>query len=350
MDLAARLPSATAVMMMRGPNATSPPANTSGREVARVTGSVCNVPRGVSFRLSSGRIQERSAAWPMASTTVSQSTVSSLPVDELRIEAAVLVKYAAGLDQLDAGDLAIAPENAFRTEAGVQSDAFVFRLFDFLTRRRDFVEVFQAIHVDFRHAFADGFARHIEREAHFVGRFGLAGGQLFQRGSGLMQGHAQFRLAHAGELLGLAHHRARDVEGDVAAADDHDLAAERDAKPEVDVEQKLDRAQHAVELHAFDGQLAALVRADAEEDRLEALLLQIGEGEVRPSWELSRISTPSDSMASISAWMISRGRRYSGTPSTNMPPATLCASNTVGAKPHQGQFVRAGQARPGRRR
>ena len=38
-------------------------------------------------------------------------------------------------------------------------------------------------------------------------------------------------------------------------------------------------------------------------------------------------------MALISAWMISRGSRYSGTPSTSIPPATFCASKTVGAKP-----------------
>src|ERR1039458_5216516 len=38
-------------------------------------------------------------------------------------------------------------------------------------------------------------------------------------------------------------------------------------------------------------------------------------------------------MALISAWMISRGNRYSGTPSTSIPPAKFCASNTVGANP-----------------
>ncbi len=75
MPRAARWPSATAVMMIRGPNATSPPAKISGRDVASVSGSASNVPRGVTFRLSPGRIQDRSVACPMASTTVSQSTV-----------------------------------------------------------------------------------------------------------------------------------------------------------------------------------------------------------------------------------------------------------------------------------
>ena len=79
MERAARWPSATAVMMIRGPKARSPPAKTSGRDVASVSGSTCRFPRGVSFKASAGRSQERSAAWPTASTTVSQATTASLP-------------------------------------------------------------------------------------------------------------------------------------------------------------------------------------------------------------------------------------------------------------------------------
>ena len=149
-----------------------------------------------------------------------------------------------------------------------------------------------------------------------------------------MQRHAQFRLAHPRKLLRLADDRARHVEGDVAAADDDDFAAERHAETQVDVQQELNRPQHAVELHAFDGQLAALVRADAEEHRLVALLLQVRQRRSPArAGGCRRISTPSDSMASISARMISRGSRYSGTPSTSIPPARLCASNTVGENP-----------------
>jgi hypothetical protein len=53
--------------------------------------------------------------------------------------------------------------------------------------------------------------------------------QLLQGRGGLMQRLAQFRLAHPGKFLRLADDRARHVEGDIAAADDDDLAAR--AKP-----------------------------------------------------------------------------------------------------------------------
>ena len=94
-----------------------------------------------------------------------------------------------------------------------------------------------------------------------------------------MQRRAQFRLAHARKLFRLAHDRTRHVEGDIAAADDDDFAAERHAVPKVDVQQEINRPQHAVELHALDGQLAAFVRADAQEHRFVALLLEVREGE-----------------------------------------------------------------------
>ena len=162
----------------------------------------------------------------------------------------------------------------------MEPDAFLFRLLDFLARGGNLVEALQAIHVDFGHALADGFPRHVQGEAHLVGRFRFARGQLFQRGRGLMQRLAQFRLAHPRKLFRLADDRARHVESDVAAADDDDFAAEGHAITEVDVQQEINRAQHAVELHALDGQLAAFVRADAEEHGFKALLLEISKSEV----------------------------------------------------------------------
>ena len=216
-------------MMIRGPKATSPPANTSGREVAIVCGSVCSVPRGVTFRLSSGLNPGKVRR--LADGQDDRIAIHRLlaAFDELRIEPAVLVEDAAAPDQFDAGDLAVLPEDAFRAEARVEPDAFLFRLLDLLARGRDFVEVLQAIHVDLGHALADGFARHVQGEAHLVGRFRLARGQLLQRRRGLVQRHAQFRLAHPRKLFRLAHDRARRVEGDVAAADDDDFAPERHA-------------------------------------------------------------------------------------------------------------------------
>ena len=50
-------------------------------------------------------------------------------------------------------------------------------------------------------------------------------------------------------------------------------------------------------------------------------------------------------MAAISARMMSRGSRYSGTPSTNMPPAQILRLEDRRLETHQRQFVRAGQPR-----
>ena len=160
---------------------------------------------------------------------MSQSTDLFAAFDELRVEPAVLVEDPASLDQFDARDFPIAADDSFWAEARVEPDAFLFRLFDFLARAGDFVEALQAIHVDFRHALADGFPRHVQSEAHFVGRLRLARGQLLQRRRGLMQRLTQFRLAHPRKFLRLADDRARHVESDVAAADDDHLAAERHA-------------------------------------------------------------------------------------------------------------------------
>lgn len=46
----------------------------------------------------------------------------------------------------------------------------------------------------------------------------------------------------------------------------------------------------------------------------------------RPNLEFRTISTPARLMASISAFIVSRGRRYSGMPTAIIPPATGSAS------------------------
>src|SRR5208337_5336015 len=108
-------------------------------------------------------------------------------LDELRIEPPVFVENAAGLDQLNAGDLAVAALDPLRAEARVEPDAFLFCLLDLLACGRDLVKVFQTIHVDLWHPLADGFTRHVQREAHLVGRFRLARGQLLQSRRGPAQ-------------------------------------------------------------------------------------------------------------------------------------------------------------------
>jgi hypothetical protein len=44
-------------------------------------------------------------------------------LDELRIKSPILVKYAAGPDQFNAGDLAVAALDPLRAEARVEADA-----------------------------------------------------------------------------------------------------------------------------------------------------------------------------------------------------------------------------------
>ena len=95
-----------------------------------------------------------------------------------------------------------------------------------------------------------------------------------------MQRPTQFGLTHPRKLFRLADDRPGHVESDVAASDDDDFAAERDAETEVDVEQKFNGPQHPVELDTFNGQFTAFVRADPEEHGFIALLLKVGKSEI----------------------------------------------------------------------
>ncbi len=74
--------------------------------------------------------------------------------------------------------------------------------------------------------------------------------------------------------------RARHIHRDVATADDDDTLAQIEVvAAEIDVDQEIDRAQHTVELFAFDVELAAGIGADADEDGI-IFLAQIGHREV----------------------------------------------------------------------
>src|SRR6266540_2660484 len=79
MDAAARLPSPMASIRLRGPNATSPPANTSRADVARVSRSTSMVPRGPTDTPSSGESHDRAGAWPIARITESHGNTDSVP-------------------------------------------------------------------------------------------------------------------------------------------------------------------------------------------------------------------------------------------------------------------------------
>ena len=94
---------------------------------------------------------------------------------------------------------------------------------------------------------------------------------------------AHLRADDAPQLLGGAlrateedaHRGARRVERDEAAADHDDASSHVDPVAAVDVEQEVDRLDHAVEVAAIDGQVAAVPGADAEEDRRVAVGAQL---------------------------------------------------------------------------
>ena len=95
-----------------------------------------------------------------------------------------------------------------------------------------------------------------------------------------MQRHAQFRLAHAANFSAWRTTERAASKRDVAAANDDDFAAKRHPVTQVDVQQEFNCPQYSVELHALDGQLAALVRADPQKHRFVALFLQVRKGNV----------------------------------------------------------------------
>ncbi len=63
----------------------------------------------------------------------------------------------------------------------------------------------------------------------------------------------------------------RHVHGDVAAADHDDFLADGELVAEIHVEQKIDAFVDAVEIDAGNGEVAAAMRADGDQHRVEAL-------------------------------------------------------------------------------
>ena len=105
-------------------------------------------------------------------------------------------------------------------------------------------------------------------------------------GAGHVQRH--FHVAAGLRRMAEAGGGARHIHRHVAAADDqHALAQVEVVAAEVDVDQEIHRAQHAIELLAFDVELAAPVRADGDEDgvedRLRQVTAQIRQVKSRPS-------------------------------------------------------------------
>src|ERR1035441_6144343 len=93
-----------------------------------------------------------------------------------------------------------------------------------------------------------------------------------------------FRGSYLGRGIMLAQHlagsRARDVHGDIAAADNDDFLPDGELVAEIDVEQELDAAMHAIEIDARDREVAAAMCANCDQDRVEALAPQLAYREV----------------------------------------------------------------------
>ncbi len=77
-----------------------------------------------------------------------------------------------------------------------------------------------------------------------------------------------------------ARRRTRHVHGDVAAADHNHLLADGELVAEIHVEQEIDAFVNAVQVHAGNGEIAAAMRAHGDQDRVEALMAQVGNREV----------------------------------------------------------------------
>ena len=75
--MAASWPCATAQMMFLGPNAASPPKNTSGRVDALVTVSTTGMPWRSNSMPMSRSIQGKAFSWPIATSTSSHGTCTS---------------------------------------------------------------------------------------------------------------------------------------------------------------------------------------------------------------------------------------------------------------------------------
>jgi len=70
---------------------------------------------------------------------------------------------------------------------------------------------------------------------------------------------------------------AGNVHGDVAAADDEDVATNGELVSEIDVEEEIDTAMNAIEVNAGDGEIAAAVGADGQKNGVESLLAEFGD-------------------------------------------------------------------------
>ena len=134
MDAAARRPAATASMIVRGPDTTSPPAKIPARPVARVRGSA-TIPAQplTSMPAPSGRI-DGSGSSPMATRIALAGSSRVSPVDA-QAGAAVGAgrrRSARMTSQRTATTAAVAPDDLGRREAVEDHDALALGGLDLL--------------------------------------------------------------------------------------------------------------------------------------------------------------------------------------------------------------------------
>ena len=157
--------------------------------------------------------------------------------------------------------------NLFGPNPGVQDDAFRLRLFNFFECGRHLFAIFQTYDVHFLRAHAKRGERDVDH---------------FFRGDGgdVLFGRRQFFHPRSMLTQHFASRRARHVHGHIAAANDQHISPNRELVSQVDVEQEIYSAVHAVEIHARDGQVAAAVCANGQQNRVESLLPKLGNLEV----------------------------------------------------------------------
>src|SRR5579864_6121294 len=93
-------------------------------------------------------------------------------------------------------------------------------------------------------------------------------------------GQGTFAGDFSGPFLLLAHGRARHINGNISAADHNHLLSDGETVAQVHVQKKINALHDAVQVISWQIQLAAAVKAESEEYRLESLSAQVSQREV----------------------------------------------------------------------
>ena len=248
-----------ASIRLRGPWATSPPAQIRACEVRSVVGSV-TIPPSAQFEIGVGQAVEVGGLADGEDHRVGGEDLLRSR-HEGRVEAVVVVEHRSDVDRLESGDAALLADEAVRARAVQDGDALRFGFGDLLRIGRDLLGRLQRDDGHVEHAGTYRRARHVERRDHSAPGIVLRSGG---RPAVAAVRAAGWLCRLAGLSRRRSQRRAGGVERHVSAADDDDPAAELDLEAAVDVEEELDGAQHAVEL--VTGQIEAPSPARADRD------------------------------------------------------------------------------------